>query len=126
MIGTFTGLEVTVLGSQAGTQVTYSSTNSDPWTPTLVPSGSWYTRLEINAGAYSGPVTVTWQLYLKDGPSSWTAVNSSITTLITLSGAAESVYASGDGTIGTNFDWSTTGYADEAGTYRVVAIVNSA
>jgi hypothetical protein len=126
LIGTFTGGEVTVLGNQAGTQVTYSSTNSDPWTTTLVPAGSWYTRLEINAGAYSGPVTVTWQLYLKNGTSSWTAVGSSIPTSIVLSGGAESVYASGDGTIGTNFDWSTSGYADVAGTYRVEATVDSA
>jgi hypothetical protein len=125
-IGTFTGDEVTV-GGVAASSVSYSLNNST-YTTTLEPgsaSTSWYTRLEIGAGGYNGPVTITWQLEQKTGPSYWEAVSgASTTTTVTLSGSAENIYASTDGESITNYDWSYDVAAP--GTYRVVASVESA
>ena len=126
MLGTFQGDEVTV-GGVASSAVTYSLDNS-AFSTTLAPAGAstpWYTRLEISAGDYSGPVTITWQLEQKTAPLTWTAVSGATTTTdLTLAGAAENVYASSDGASTGNYDWSTDVTA--AGTYRVVATVDSA
>ena len=61
ILGTFTGGTVTV--EQITGTVSYSSTNSAPWTSTLQPyiGSSWYSQLEISGG-YTGSVTVTFQL----------------------------------------------------------------
>ena len=126
LLGTFQGGEVTI-GGVATSEVTYSLDNS-AYSTTLEPAGAstpWYTRLEISAGDYSGPVTITWQLEQKTGPSTWTPVSGATTTTdVTLSGAAEDVYASNDGQNTGNYDWS--GDVTAAGTYRVVATVDSA
>lgn len=128
LIGSFQGGEVTIGGVAAST-ITYSIDNALPgtWETTLtstVISDPWYTRLEIPAGSYSGPVTITWQLQQKDGPSSWTNVGTPQTTTIVLSGNAEEVYASNDGANSGNYDWATD--ATTAGTYRVDVTVESA
>jgi hypothetical protein len=124
-IGTFTGGEVTI-GGVASSTVTYSLDNSS-YTTTLSPSGTstaWYTRLEIGSGSYNGPVQITWQLQQETAPSTWTDVSGAYTTTdITLSGIAEDVYASDDGTSTSNYDWSSD--VTTAGTYRVVATVES-
>ncbi len=126
LLGTFTGGEVTV-GGVASSTVTYSLDNT-AFSTTLTPAGAstpWYTRLEISAGDYSGPVTITWQLEQKTGPSTWgTVAGGDTNTTITLAGTAENVYASSDGGSTGNYDWSTDVTA--AGTYRVVATVDSA
>jgi hypothetical protein len=127
-IGSFTGGEVTV-GGMASSTVTYSSDNiNGPWETTLAPgsvSDLWYSRLEISAGDYSGPVTITWQLQKKTGTSTWEDVTSaSTTTTMTLAGTAEDVYASSDGASTGNQDWGT--YVTAAGTYRVIVSVESA
>lgn len=122
-IGTFTGGAVTVLGTTTGT-VTYSSTNSTgaTWTATLAPgAGSWFTRLEISANTYTGPVTVTWQLQKNTG--TWTNVGATTVTSMSLVAGAQTIYASTDGAITSNRDWSLT--AIDAGTYQVVATVAS-
>lgn len=128
LIGSFTGGEVTV-GGVASSTVTYSPDNALPgtWTTTLTPSGvsdPWYTRLEISAGDYSGPVTVTWQLQKKNGTSTWEDVSGAdvITTML-LAGTAENVYASNDGGNTGNYDWSTD--VSTSGTYRVAVSVDS-
>ncbi len=124
-IGTFTGGEVTVLGTATG-NVRYSTTNEEgaSWTVDLTPgSSSWYTRLEIGADTYTGPVTVTWQLQNKTGPSTWENFGAATSTAITLTGAAQNVYVTSDGLITGNRDWKLT--ATETGTYRVVATVAS-
>jgi hypothetical protein len=130
-IGTFQGGEVTIGVVDSSTAVTYSLDNNEAgtWTDTIEPSGSsssWYSRLEISAGDYSGPVTITWQLQQKTGPTTWTDVaGGDTTTTITLSGGAENVYATNDGAwSASNYDWSTD--VSAAGTYRVVATVESA
>jgi spore coat protein U-like protein len=112
------------------TVVRYSLDNNatGSWTDTIEPSNSsssWYSRLEISAGDYSGPVTVTWQLQQKTGSSEWTDVaGGDTTTTITLTGAAQNIYATSDGLWATsNYDWSTDVLT--AGTYRVVATVES-
>lgn len=128
-IGSFTGGEVTI-GGVGSSEVTYSLDNiNGPYTPTLEPASAstpWFTRLEINGGDYSGPVIITWQLEQKTGPTpDWTAVSGAdTTTTITLSGSAEIVYASSDGTTTGNYDWDTD--VTESGTYRVVVTVESA
>ena len=122
-IGTFTGGDVTVLGTATG-NVRYSITNEEgaSWTAALTPgSASWYTRLEIGADTYTGPVTITWQLQQNTG--SWVDLGSPTTTSITLTGNAQNVYASTDGLITSNRDWKLT--ATETGTYRVVATIAS-
>ena len=129
-IGSFTGGEVTI-GGVGSSEVTYSLDNiNGPYTATLEPASAstpWFTRLEINGGDYSGPVIITWQLEQKTGPTpaDWTAVSGAdTTTTITLSGSAEIVYASSDGTTTGNYDWDTD--VTESGTYRVVVTVESA
>ena len=124
-IGTFNGGEVTVLGTATG-NVRYSITNEEgaSWTAALTPGTSaWYTRLEIGANAYTGVVTVTWQLQNKTGASSWENFGATTTTTIALTGDAQNVYASTDGLITNNRDWSLT--ATDTGTYRVMATVAS-
>lgn len=126
LLGTFTGDEVTI-GGLASSAVTYSLDNST-FSTTLEPSSasdSWYTRLEISAGDYSGPVAITWQLEQKEDLTTWTPVSgASTTTDVVLAGTQEDIYASSDGLSTTNYDWSTN--VSEAGTYRVVATVDSA
>ena len=127
-IGNFQGGEVTI-GGMASSTATYSLDNvAGPYTATLEPSTvstSWFTRLEIGAGSYNGPATITWQLQQETAPSTWTDVSgASTTTSITLSGSAENVYASSDGTTTGNYDWSAD--VSSAGTYRVIMTVESA
>ena len=130
VIGNFTGGEVTVGGVGSST-VTYSLDNSEAgtWSTTAAPasaSSQWYSRLEINAGDYSGPVTITWKLQQKIDATNWADVSgATATTNIVLSGVAENVYATSDGAYSTsNHDWGAD--VTEAGTYRVVVSVESA
>jgi hypothetical protein len=129
MIGSFQGGKLTV-GGVASAIVTYSLDNSEAgsWTTTLAPSGtssSWYSRLDIDAGDYFGPVTITWQLQQKTEPSTWTDISGAdATTTMTLAGTAENAYASSDGGNIGNYDWSTD--VTTAGIYRVVVTVKSA
>jgi hypothetical protein len=125
IIGTFPGGDVTI-GGMASSDVTYSSDNNadGSWTTTLAPSGvsdPWYTRLEIGSGSFNGPVEITWQLQQKT--TDWGDIGTAQTTNIVLSGNAENVYASSDGSNSTNYNWSTD--ISSAGTYRVVATVDS-
>jgi hypothetical protein len=110
--------------------VTYSSNNvndTGPWTDGLVLSGtsdSWYCRLEIPGASYSGPVKITWQLEQKT--ETWGNVTDAyfITDMV-LDGAADDVYATTDGEWATgtgNYDW---GDVDSAGTFRVMAYIES-
>jgi hypothetical protein len=132
-IGQYTGEEVTVGGVGTGT-VEYSTTNSpDPltWASTLqvsTVSTSWYASLEIAEGnTYSGPVSISWQLQNETGSGEWSAVGSAVMTGVTLSTGSQTVYASGTGVLTGNTDWSAViaSAASGAGTYRVIATVNS-
>ena len=90
---------------------------------TLEPSGSWYTKLSVEAG-YSGPVTITWQLQ-SYATGSWQPVGSPTVTTMSLSGSAVDVYATATGITSTgNRNWSLT--ATSQATYRVIATINSA
>jgi hypothetical protein len=126
LIGTFTGGEVTVGGSAAGT-VEYSLDQST-WSTTLSPASnitSWYSRLSINGGQYSGSaVTISWQLQRKVSESAWSNVGTATTTTMTLPAGAQLVYATANGQATGNRDWKAD--ATETGTYRVLATVNSA
>jgi hypothetical protein len=126
-IGTFQGGKVTI-GGVASSTVTYSLDNvAGPYAATLEPSTtstSWFTRLEIGDGSYNGPVQITWQLQQETANSTWTAVSgASTTTNIILTGNAENVYASSDGTTTGNYDWSSN--VNTLGTYRVLVTVES-
>ena len=113
---------------QITAQVTYSSDNnpSGTWSTTLTtdPGNSWYTRLEITGG-YTGSATVSFQLQ-EQTDSTWQNTGSPVVTTsgVTITGSAQTIYASSDGGNSNNFDWSTI--ATSGGTYRVVATVNSA
>ncbi len=130
LIGSFTGGEVNVIGTGSG-DVVYSLTNADPgtWLSTISPANtsvSWYSRLNIGASVYTGPVTITWQLQTKTGTSTWADVSGATTsTSMVLSGSAQNIYATSDGLFGaSNHNWQTE--ATAAGTYRVVVTVNTA
>ena len=108
--------------------VTYSLNNAETgtWTTTLTlsgPSAPWYSRLEINGAGYNGPVTVTWNLQQKTGPSSWTDVSGdAMSTSMVLSGSVHNVYATSDGAYSSgNYDWGQDVTA--SGTYRVVVTI---
>jgi hypothetical protein len=129
LVGTFQGGEVTVGGVGSST-IMYSTTNSaDPstWSTTLQVtslSTPWYASLEIGtSNKYSGPVTITWQLENETAPNTWSPVSSPVTTNVTLSKGAQTVYASENGTITDNTNWESL--ISLAGTYNVTATIDS-
>jgi len=127
LIGTFTGQDVTVKDLGGGSLV-YSSNNADPWTSILTSTAvnnAWYSRLETNAGGYSGPVTIAWKLQQETGTDVWTDVPlASTTTTIVLNGTGGYIYATSDGVWAAgNYDWGAE--VTGGGTYRVLADVNS-
>ncbi len=108
--------------------VTYSLNNVETgtWTTTLTLSNAsspWYSRLEINAAGYNGPVIVTWNLQQKTGVSSWTDVSGdAISTSMVLSGSVHNIYATNNGSYSSsNYNWEQD--VSASGTYRVVATV---
>ncbi len=131
LLGLFPGGEVTV-GGVEGAQIQYSLNNANetgPWTTTLNPGAvgtPWFARMNITAGDYSGPVTITWQLQWKNGTGGWEDVSTSETTSVALTGAVgQIVYASNNGTfVAGNHNWAD--HVSTAGTYRVYATVDSA
>lgn len=118
----YTGGNVSVGGDTSGT-ITYNP-NVDGvgiWTQTLQTSGSWYARLAIGNG-YSGFITIKWQLQRETAPSTWATINgATLTTTITPSGSAQVVYATANGEITGNRDWSL--YANGEGIYHVIATI---
>ena len=128
-LGSFTGGEVTV-GGMGSSNLRYSADNVDPgtWTATLNSSGAgvaWYSRLEIAAGGYSGPVNMTWHLEKKTDATTWTDVSgANASTSIVLTGNAQTVYATSDGGITGNHNWGSNVAAN--GAYRVLVDVESA
>ena len=106
--------------------ITYSLTNeeAETWTTTLATNGPhapWYSRLEINSGSYTGPVTVTWKLQQEASLSSWTDV-SAMSTSTELTGKLQTLYATCDGAHNqNNYNWGQN--IATSGTYRVVATV---
>nr|NIQ07458.1 hypothetical protein [Candidatus Korarchaeota archaeon] len=92
--------------------------DNSTWATTLagVVNGSeWYARFNVTSTGYSGAATITWWLQ-KGGANMTPPVEQ--TTSFTFSGGLEAVYASIDGTQGTNKNWGAS--ATEAGTYRVM------
>ena len=123
ILGTFTGGDVTVTGVTSGT-IAYGTTldGSGGWTPTLtVSSGSWYTQLHVDTG-YVGPVTITWQLESYSS-GTWTEVGDPTVTDFDLSGSTVNIYATDDGAISNNRDWSID--ANSPATYRVTVQIES-
>ena len=125
LLGTINGGDVTVGGVADGT-IYYSATadgSGGGWSETLlVPSGSWFTKLTVDAG-YSGPVTITWQLQ-SDATGSPQNVGSPTVTTMSLSGLGDDVYATATGAVTGNRDWSAI--ATSQATYRVIVTINSA
>ena len=118
----YTGGNVSVGGDTSGT-ITYNPNANGVgiWSQTLQPSGSWYARLAIGNG-YSGSITIKWKLQSETAPSTWTTINgATLTTTITPSGSAQVVYATANGDIAGNCDWSL--YANGEGIYHVIAII---
>jgi len=127
VIGTITGGDVVIAsGSSVQGTIYYSPNNSTGWATTLDvsnPANSWYARLNVTAGGYSGPVNIDWLLQRKSGPSSWTNIGWVNDTAVTLDGTAQIIYTSGLSS-STNHDWVTE-VAGVAGTYHVIAYVNN-
>lgn len=124
-LGVFYGGPVTTIELEG--EITYSPTNSSvaTWTLTLsnVPAGDdWFSRFEVQAGGYVGPVTITWVLQ-EEISSVWTDTAFSETTTFTLSGAVQNIYASSNGAIGTNWNWGLN--TTTVGTWRIVASVDA-
>ena len=125
LVGTFTGGEVTVGGTGAG-NVMYSYDNADPWTSTLDnASATWYSRVELATGGYSGAVTITWHLEQETDTNIWNNVPSaSASTSIVLNGSGGNIYATSDGAFGpSNHNWGSN--VAGGGTYRVIADIES-
>ncbi len=131
ILSTINGGNVSVVGSGSG-QMWYDDANSASaaaWTGTLsnVANGTaWYAKFNTTAAGYNGVVTVTWTLQWNNA-GTWTDVGGGATqiTTVTLSGlSGQNVFASADGTQGSNFNWGQ--YATVADrTYRVRAVIES-
>ena len=119
-----TGGNVTVVGGTSGT-IEYATTHtgSPSWGTTLSPTGSWYAELVLgSSSAYHGAVTVSWQLQT-DASGSWADVGSPVvTTGVSLTGGAQTIYAATDGTLTNAYDWSAIA---TGGTYQIIATVDS-
>jgi hypothetical protein len=126
ILGIFQGGPVSVGGVSLGT-VSYSGDNSLPgtWTGTLQVSSSsdpWYVRIQVSG--YTGPVTINWQLQVETAPSIYTDVSgASVTTSVSLIGSSQYIYASNDGSNGSNQNWGNDCLTN--GTYIVAATVES-
>ncbi len=127
LLGTMPGGEVFIGGSSSVTGTVYYATDNaaGPWTTTLnlaSASESWFARLNTNTG-YAGPVTVTWQLQIKAGTSTWNPAGSTLTTNVDLDGTAQTVYTQGFSYV-SNHDWVTEVGGQNA-TYRVYVTVST-
>ena len=133
ILSTINGGNVSVIGS--GGQMWYNEANSTSaadWTSTLGSIGSngtncdpWYAKLNITSAGYSGVVTITWTLQYDAG--TWTDVGggASQITGTSLSGSAgQTIYASADGTQGSNMNWGQ--YSTSVDEYRVQAVIETA
>jgi hypothetical protein len=135
ILSTITGNNVNVIGS--GGQMWYDEANSaDPadWTADLPNRGSngtycdpWYSKINITSAGYSGSVTITWTLQY-DNSGTWTDVGggaSQVTSTSLTGSAGQTIYASGDGSQGSNKNWGL--YSLTVGeTYRVRAVIETA
>ncbi len=124
VLGTFNGNAFTVNNVTAGT-VTYSTDGSTGWTADISAfnvGGSLYARFELTSTSYSGPATITWQLQENNG--GWTNVGSSQTTTVTLTGSAQTIYASASGLTTGNHNWGAD--ISTGGSYRVTATIATA
>jgi len=126
ILGTIPGGEVTVGG--VGGSISYSLNNDTlaTWTGSLNVTGtgiSWYARLTTTAGGYAGPVTISWQLQKKQANGTYTNYGSASSTSYTLNATVQTIYASTNGLIVTNRDWSQT--ANVTASYKVVATISS-
>ena len=107
--------------------VKVSTTNSTTatWTDSLsnVAAGDpWYSRFEIGANGYAGPVTILWILQ-EEVSGVWTDTAYTVITTFTLSGAAgDTIYASGNGAIGDNYDWGS--HTTIASSWRIAVSVD--
>jgi hypothetical protein len=132
ILSTITGNNVSVIGS--GGQMYYDEANSaNPadWTSDLPNRGTngsycdpWYAKVITTAG-YTGDVSIEWTL-LYDNSGSWDPVGGGAnqTTTVALNGSAQTIYASDDGSIGTNVNWGL--WSLTAGeTYRVRAVIST-
>jgi hypothetical protein len=93
VLGTFNGNAFTVNNVTSGT-VTYSSDGSTGWGASPAPfnvGNQLYSRFELSSTSYTGPSIITWQL--QQDNSGWTNVGSPVTTTISLTGSAQTIYA---------------------------------
>jgi hypothetical protein len=124
VLGTFNGNAFTVNNVTSGT-VTYSADGSTSWGASPAPfnvGDHLYARFELTATSYSGPATITWQLQ-KDN-SGWANVGSPVTTTVSLTGSAQTIYASANGLTANNHDWGDD--ISTGGSYRVTATIATA
>ena len=125
VLGTFNGNAVTVNNVASGT-VTYSTDNQITWNANpaaLNVTGSLYTRFELSTTSFTGTAHVTWQLQTDN--SGWTNMGNAITTVVTLTGSSQTIYASSDGNSANNQNWIGTPYITTGGSYRVIVTVAS-
>jgi hypothetical protein len=125
VLGTFYGNPITVNNVASGT-VTYSTDGGSTWSanPSDINAGSTlYARFELTTASYSGAASISWQLQ-ESISGSWTNEGSPVTTTVTLTGSAQTIYASADGTTTGNHNWGTG--ITTGGSYRVMATVSTA
>ena len=132
ILSTINGGNVSVVGAGSA-QMWYDEANSASaaaWTGTLsnIANGTtWYAKLNTTVAGYNGAVKITWTLQY-DNSGTWTDVGGGATqsTSVTLTGASgQNVFASADGTQGSNKNWGQ--YSTEVDeTYRVKAVIETA
>jgi hypothetical protein len=124
VLGTFNGSSFTVNNVTAGT-VNYSADGSTGWSTTITAfdvGGHLYAQFALTSTSYSGSATVTWQLQKDD--SGWANVGSPVTTTVSLTGSAQTIYATANGASTGNHDWGTD--ISTGGSYRVIATIATA
>jgi len=123
ILGSLQGGEVTVGGVTGN--IEYRLTNATGvWSQTLEVSGTgvpWYARMNTTGNEYIGPIKVTWQLQKWSG--SWANEGATTITNTSLTASPKTIYASSNGDISTNRDWSIT--ANAKASYRVIVTIES-
>jgi hypothetical protein len=131
ILSTINGGNVGVVGAGSA-QMWYDESNSSSaaaWTGTLsnIANGTtWYAKLNTTVAGYNGAVKITWTLQY-DNSGTWTDVGgaSQITNTNLTGVSGQNIFASADGTQGSNKNWGQ--YSTEVDeTYRVRAVIETA
>lgn len=126
LLAVIQGPELEVINSVTGVLQYFGENEAmGSWDLAQIPVNQpWYVRLVVTEPGFAGEVSIAWFIQEKTD-ATWNnlSLDPDVTTTCVLTGEVADIrYASVDGEILTNMDWST--YTTTAGTYRVVAEVS--